>query len=79
MRIVSKSLLSELETQLNQIHNNKEDILTTELAIKACIIALGKLKTLFQKHTLQNKAEEIEFLKNKTRSSKQTNLLQRNI
>lgn len=63
MKIVSKNLLSELEIQLNQIHTTKEDIHTTELAIKACIIALGKLKTLFQKHTFQNKTEEIEFFK----------------
>lgn len=64
MKTVSKNLLSDLEIKLTEIKNNSTNsIEAAEQSVKACIKALGKLKSEFLKHTFQNKTEEIEFFK----------------
>jgi len=64
MKTHSQTLLSELNRQLEFVHaENKEPIKYSEQAIKILISVLEELKTIFVKHTFQNKKEEIEFFK----------------
>ncbi len=64
MKAYSKTLISELERQLQLIHSeNSEPILYSEKAIKVLITILEELKTKFCTHDFQSKSEEIEFFK----------------
>ncbi|WP_162127491.1 RteC domain-containing protein [Flavobacterium phycosphaerae] len=65
MKLVSESLMSELEHQLKIIHSKTEDpIQYAEQAIKIIITILEKLKTKFLNHQFENKAEEVDFFRN---------------
>lgn len=65
MKLVSESLMSELEHHLKIIHSKTEDpIQYAEQAIKIIITILEKLKTKFLNHQFENKAEEVDFFRN---------------
>lgn len=65
MKLVSESLMSELEHQLKIIHSKTEDpIQYAEQAIKIIVTILEKLKTKFLNHQFENKAEEVDFFRN---------------
>lgn len=64
MKTYSKTLLLELNRQLEFVHaENDEPIKYAEQAIKILISILEQLKTFFVKYEFPNKNDEIEFFK----------------
>lgn len=64
MKTFSKSLISELESQLEFIHLEIEDPLKySEQAIKILISVLERLKTFSIKYKFPSKTEEIDFFR----------------
>jgi hypothetical protein len=64
MKDFLESLMSEVEGELELLElQAREPLQYAEAAIKILIPALGRLKTFFGKHKLQDKEEEIEFFK----------------